>query len=383
MGAQIGELLSVLHLPGTPDRSPEKRKVGGGPDLPASRSDPLRGGLRRGHHVAMQPGSAVYEERYRWTPTTARALLLCIPFVLAGALIPMPLLVRALSILFGAWGIWQCVIYPASRKIALRVDHAGLTLGGSPLRYKVTARFIPWSDIDRVVLWQRVVLWGKLRYIGVQRRPGAAPLSPGGTGRADRPAFYAGSYVPPVPGLVAGAVRGLSAWRLDDNRLAAAIRACAPAVRLVTVGPETTHMQLSPLITGVVSSGVDGWSVTWTGGGPTPAPLHAESLSAAIGQASATVASLYASYPANPGAELQFAIYPWNYQDGPIFDISGSPGRFGARDLENSLPAVGGATLEDLVAAVEQMPGAGPEHSMLRWVRQVSSVPTGEHERTT
>lgn len=133
--------------------------------------------------------------------------------------------------------------------------------------------------------------------------------------------------------------------------------------------------QPGALITGVVSARTDGWSVSWAGDGATPAALRAPSLSEAADQATAAVAALYAGSPPNPGAELQFAIYPWDYRDGPIFDISGSRGGFAAKDLRSSLPAVSGATLEDLVAAVEDMPGAGTSHCMFRWVQQISALP--------
>jgi len=55
-----------------------------------------------------------------------------------------------------------------SGRIALRADASGITLGGTPLRYKSTTRFVPWSDIERIVVWPR---WqprgGPLVYIGL------------------------------------------------------------------------------------------------------------------------------------------------------------------------------------------------------------------------
>jgi hypothetical protein len=37
------------------------------------------------------------------------------------------------------------------------------------------------------------------------------------------------------------------------------------------------------------------------------------------------------------GATLQFAIYPWDYAlNAPIYDISGTPGQFRARDIQGS-----------------------------------------------
>jgi hypothetical protein len=131
------------------------------------------------------------------------------------------------------------------------------------------------------------------------------------------------------------------------------------------------------LITGVVSSRADDWQVIWAGDGAAPATLRAPSLSDAAERAASAVARLYASLPPNPAAELQLAIYPWEYRDGPIFDVSGSPGGFVAQDLDHELPAIYGAALEDLVAAVEPMPEAGPEHCMFRWIRPVSALPAG------
>ena len=78
---------------------------------------------------------------------------------------------------------------------------------------------------------------------------------------------------------------------------------------------------------------------------------------------------------AGAGRELQLAIYPWGYQRGPIFDISGHAGALTARDIQGSERSVSGATLEDLVAAVRQIPDLPADDSMFRWVRQVASLP--------
>ncbi len=94
-----------------------------------------------------------------------------------------------------------------------------------------------------------------------------------------------------------------------------------------------------------------------------PASLRAGSLSDAAQRAASAVAGLYASLPPHPGAELQLTIYPREYRDGPIFDVSGSPGGFAPREQFSG--GAGGA-LEDLVAAVEPMPEAGPGHCMFR-----------------
>jgi hypothetical protein len=202
----------------------------------------------------MQPGPAAYEERYRFTPTVAWALIGCLAFVLIGILTPMPLVLQVLVIGFFGWGAINSITYAASRKVAFRVDHAGVTLGGGPYRYKATTRFFRWADIEKIVLWERmfpvtIARWtlfsfGPLRYVGIERRPGAPPLSRSGTGMGDKPAFHSSpNYRPPVSGMAAGAGRALSAWRLDDDQLTAALATCAPTVQLVYATPATTHKQ--------------------------------------------------------------------------------------------------------------------------------------------
>ena len=134
--------------------------------------------------------------------------------------------------------------------------------------------------------------------------------------------------------------------------------------------------QPAALITGVVGEDrKGGWSVTWAGDGLWPPDVHAASLTQAADQGAAAVAALYAQQPPVPDAELQLAIYPWRYQGGPIFDISGHAGVLTARDIQGSERSVSGATLEDLVAAARQIPDLPADDSMFRWVRQVASLP--------
>jgi hypothetical protein len=130
------------------------------------------------------------------------------------------------------------------------------------------------------------------------------------------------------------------------------------------------------LITGVAGVEKDGgWSVFFISEGLEPAQVRAWTLTEVVDGAAAAVASLYAKHPPVEGAELQLAIYPWNYRGGAIFDISGQQGSFSARDIQGSDLAVQGATLEDLVAAVERMPGVPPDKSMFRWIRPIASLP--------
>lgn len=131
------------------------------------------------------------------------------------------------------------------------------------------------------------------------------------------------------------------------------------------------------LITGVAGREKDGgWSVFFISDGLEPAKVRAWTLTEVIESSAAAVASLYAEHPTVDGAELQLAIYPWDYRDGPIFDIAGQQGSFRAQDIQGSELAVRGATLEDLVTAVDRMPGVPPNNSMFRWIRSIASLPT-------
>jgi|SRR5580704_571512 hypothetical protein len=118
------------------------------------------------------------------------------------------------------------------------------------------------------------------------------------------------------------------------------------------------------------------WEVTWIGdGGVEPKDLRAATLTEAVDQAAAAVADLYARYPPNPDAELQLAIYPWHYHVGdPMYDISIGSDGFDAHDLQDQVPPIEGATLEDLVAATEYTPGSGIDHCMFRWIRPAESL---------
>jgi hypothetical protein len=133
--------------------------------------------------------------------------------------------------------------------------------------------------------------------------------------------------------------------------------------------------EVADLITATVAQTGDGWLVLWWSDGAVPEKLTAPSLTEAVDQAASAAAALYATGQPIPGAELQLAIYPWEYEAGaPIFDISGGLGHFTARDIQGSERIIEGASLEDLVALAEQVPD-GPT-SMFRWTRPVTALPT-------
>lgn len=190
--------------------------------------------LRLWHHRRMPHEPLVYEERYHWTQTSALALAGCSVLVLIGVMAPGQLPLRVVLIALGGCGAFSSVIVPASRKVALRIDANGITLGGIPLRYKATTRVIPWHEVQRVFLWRR---GPGVRYLGVERPYDAPPLSPGGTGKADKPALYlAPNPQVPSPTLKAGTTRGMQAFSVDDARLSDAIVHYAPSVDIVNLG---------------------------------------------------------------------------------------------------------------------------------------------------
>jgi hypothetical protein len=57
---------------------------------------------------------------------------------------------RVVIIAAGGYGALLSVIVPSSRKVALRIDADGITLGGSPMRYKATTRVVEWREVQRV-----------------------------------------------------------------------------------------------------------------------------------------------------------------------------------------------------------------------------------------
>jgi hypothetical protein len=144
-------------------------------------------------------------------------------------------------------------------------------------------------------------------------------------------------------------------------------------VRRVLLGKRAVP---ADLITGIVGPEAEGdWCVFWAGDGASPSTVRALSMTQVIDEAASEVAALYARHPQVSGAELQFAIYPWNYRGGPIFDITARPGLFTAHDKLGSDQEFQAATLEDLIVAVEKTRGVGAEDSMFRWVRPIASLP--------
>lgn len=171
----------------------------------------------------------VYEVRARWTQQhkyfTGFSVLALVTFFLE---LELPLLVRVITIAISAAAAGWGILIPATRMMVLRVDDAGITLGGSIPRPGATRRVIPWSEVRAVFVWHRPYIGARLF---VERPAEAPPLSPGGTGPADRQAVVVPPDAPyPWRNLTIGAARGLQSVTLDEGRLAAAVACYAPAV---------------------------------------------------------------------------------------------------------------------------------------------------------
>lgn len=120
------------------------------------------------------------------------------------------------------------------RLTAFRVDGTGVLLGGAPARYRAQTASVPWQDITALVVWQQRMAGPSMNYIGVQRHPGAPPLpGPNSALTAERTAKLA----PHIDHELFLASRPVNLWRLDPERLQAAVDAYAPGV------PVLVHQQ--------------------------------------------------------------------------------------------------------------------------------------------
>jgi len=171
----------------------------------------------------------VYEARYSLRGRPGLVVAVALVFVVAGIVGHLSLAVRILD--FALFGVGGLIMLTAglSRRVALRVDGRGVTLGGIPPRYRSGTRFVPWADIEQVVLWRQSLPYGRsMPYVGLRRRPGAPPL--GG-----KKAQLAGRAVASTltRGISAGtlsASRAVNGWRLDPARLARAVNYFAPGI---------------------------------------------------------------------------------------------------------------------------------------------------------
>jgi hypothetical protein len=114
-----------------------------------------------------------YQVRYEWDRRIWTVVCAAAAVILITINLPMPLLPTIVLIGAGLLAGLGCLLY---RRVALRVDAAGITLGGAPMRYRTAATVVPWPDIEAVELWQRILPSGALvPQLGVRRRQDETP----------------------------------------------------------------------------------------------------------------------------------------------------------------------------------------------------------------
>jgi hypothetical protein len=179
--------------------------------------------------VSAEPG--VYVARYGWNGRSGGLVIGAAVFVLIAVTVPMSLALRVVTLVLFGGGALVFIASIATRRVALRVDASGITLGGSPGRYRSTTRLIRWADVREVVLWRQPMPYGRsVRYVAVARHRGAPPLA-GRRGR--RAGQVTARALTPVSGDTLLASRAANLWRLDPDRMTAAVAHFAPGVRVV------------------------------------------------------------------------------------------------------------------------------------------------------
>jgi hypothetical protein len=169
--------------------------------------------------------TGVYVERYRWNRSTTLLIISGAVSAIVSVGVAMPLLP---TILVGGGGILIVLWGLIHRRVALRADTAGITLGGSPLRYRATTTLIPWADIMNVILWEQVLPDGTLiPYVGLQRRPATIPPTEPAERRVQG---EASGLLSDIPADVGTASRAVTGWQLDRSGLTRAIASFAPEV---------------------------------------------------------------------------------------------------------------------------------------------------------
>ena len=128
------------------------------------------------------------------------------------------------------WLLWRPHSSAFFGPATVRADYAGITL--SRQRYPLASRpatFVPWHDVEQIILYTGYQDGTPAPWIGIRRREGAPALP---SGNEQDPSC-------PVPGVAAGATRRNKGLRLDRERLAAVTAAVAPGISVVeaSAGP--------------------------------------------------------------------------------------------------------------------------------------------------
>ncbi|MFK4243138.1 hypothetical protein ACI2KV_09650 [Micromonospora chokoriensis] len=188
-----------------------------------------RGGAAEGSRIA--PGE-VYEVRFGLVRRDLVLMPASAVFVALGVLLfPDEKLSGVAAVAFGGGFLLLRLVSVLSRRVALRVDAAGVTLSHTPPWPPSSTAVVPWSEIEMVVLWTQHVAWTTVPYVGLQRRRGLPPLPGSARSRALRVMNQVA--VPFVPPDVLADSRPATFWRFHRPSLEAAVRHFAPTVEFV------------------------------------------------------------------------------------------------------------------------------------------------------
>jgi len=177
---------------------------------------------------------AICEARYGFTRRLVAPWVGCAAFMLL-ALFPMPWPIAVLDVTAFGFFLARSVCLVLGRRVAFRVDSAGVTLGGTPPFYRRSTAFIPWSEIKYLRLYGRPAGSQEARYISVARKHGS-PLLPSGSG------YWRLNYRV-LDDLTVH--RQIQSWKLDVTQLQEALSVVAPSVELRGNPPESVAMQVS------------------------------------------------------------------------------------------------------------------------------------------
>jgi hypothetical protein len=172
-----------------------------------------------------------YEVYHGLGGRTPAVLVTCVGFLIVALVAPMPLGFRiGFFLFFGGIGA-LFLVNGLSHRVALRADARGVTLGGTMLRYQATTTFVPWDDIERVVLWQRRMRRSSpMPYLALVGKWGS-PQPPETTARMLARAEALGA--PSIPGRIL-AISAVTSWHLDVARLATVAAVYNPNISIVT-----------------------------------------------------------------------------------------------------------------------------------------------------
>lgn len=169
-------------------------------------------------------GTASYEVRHGVTVKSVLVLLVSAGIVVLFATTDTSLPIAiAVYLSFGVGGLLY-LLDLLLRRVALRIDNRGITLGGPFYRRATT---VPWADVAAVVLF-RVKL---VPYLGVELRYGAVPPR-----RRSVVSDLASLLVRHIPSSAVENCVAVFGWSLDRDRLVAAVQSFAPSVEIVDAG---------------------------------------------------------------------------------------------------------------------------------------------------